>query len=344
MRTYTSLLDCYAKGVEDSYAQAEEIVSQMHDNGVELTSRTYGALIRCCWPTKGGTRVARPEEAQKWFCQFLDALPQGELPDGVTCNMFQKVFGADVARDLCSQRGIDFDLAWQPQASEADVGGEKRGSRRKNSRRKENKKDHPSASTTDHLSHERVSDNECKVWFGNIDYRVTEDELERAIRKHIDVEPLQVCIHVDQMTGRSRGFAFVRFSAPEEAKQALCATIGIPVRGRPLRANIVGHDQTATPDSVAKGGKSAVDRAAAAQATLQKGAGGGGRNGSSDRPTKAAPAGNPRMARAVAASGARRGDRAARDRRLKAFAKERRGGAGGGGSGAHNKFGERPLE
>ena len=75
---------------------------------------------------------------------------------------------------------------------------------------------------------------DSKVYIGNIDYAVTEKDLEELFAKFgtIDV----VNIPVNRHNGRTRGFGFVTFNSVEEAKNSLELN-GIDFRGRQLQVS-----------------------------------------------------------------------------------------------------------
>lgn len=58
-----------------------------------------------------------------------------------------------------------------------------------------------------------------KLYVGNIDYDVTDSDLEELFSQVGTVESSQVI--TDKHSGRSRGFGFVEMSSEEEAQQAI---------------------------------------------------------------------------------------------------------------------------
>lgn len=75
-----------------------------------------------------------------------------------------------------------------------------------------------------------------KIFVGNLNFATTDEELRQLFGEIGEV----VDIHIpkDRETGRPRGFAFVRFAAEEQAKQAVEQFHGREVGGRALRLDI----------------------------------------------------------------------------------------------------------
>jgi len=61
--------------------------------------------------------------------------------------------------------------------------------------------------------------NEAKLYVGNLDYSVTDDQLGELFGQVGTV--VSVVVITDRYTGRSKGFAFVEMSSPEEAQEAI---------------------------------------------------------------------------------------------------------------------------
>ena len=74
-----------------------------------------------------------------------------------------------------------------------------------------------------------------RVFVGNIPYETTEAEL----REHFSaIGPVSsVFLPLDRETGRPRGFAFLEFSQPEHAEEAIRRFNAQPFKGRPLAVN-----------------------------------------------------------------------------------------------------------
>src|SRR5215470_6294043 len=75
-----------------------------------------------------------------------------------------------------------------------------------------------------------------KLFVGNLDFKVTENDLQDAFAAHGTV--VETNIVTDRTTGRPRGFAFVTMSSPEEAQKAIDALNGKELGGRALSVNI----------------------------------------------------------------------------------------------------------
>lgn len=75
-----------------------------------------------------------------------------------------------------------------------------------------------------------------KLFVGNLDFKVTENDLQDAFAAHGTV--VEANLVTDRTTGRPRGFAFVTMSTPEEAQKAINALNGTELGGRALNVNI----------------------------------------------------------------------------------------------------------
>jgi RNA recognition motif-containing protein len=74
-----------------------------------------------------------------------------------------------------------------------------------------------------------------KLYVGNLAFQTTSEELQSLFAQAGTVESASVV--EDRMTGRSRGFAFVEMSSPEEANAAIEQFNGKEVGGRALKVN-----------------------------------------------------------------------------------------------------------
>jgi len=79
-------------------------------------------------------------------------------------------------------------------------------------------------------------DEENKIYIGNIDYEVTEEEL-REIIKEKAIEAQDVTIIRDKYSGRSKGFGFAEFENDEQVKKAIESLDGHEVNSRKLTVN-----------------------------------------------------------------------------------------------------------
>ena len=75
-----------------------------------------------------------------------------------------------------------------------------------------------------------------KLFVGNLSFNTTENDLQEAFAAHGQV--VEANLMMDRMTGRSRGFAFITYSTPEEAQKAVSAMNGAQLDGRALTVNI----------------------------------------------------------------------------------------------------------
>ncbi len=75
-----------------------------------------------------------------------------------------------------------------------------------------------------------------KLYVGNLNFKTTENAL-RAAFENGGRKVTEVAIVSDKMTGRPRGFAFVRMGSPEDAAAAIQELNGADLDGRPLRVN-----------------------------------------------------------------------------------------------------------
>ena len=75
-----------------------------------------------------------------------------------------------------------------------------------------------------------------KLFVGNLDFKVTEKDLQDAFAAHGTV--VEANLVTDRSTGRPRGFAFVTMSSAEEAQKAIDALNGKEMGGRALNVNV----------------------------------------------------------------------------------------------------------
>ena len=75
-----------------------------------------------------------------------------------------------------------------------------------------------------------------KLFVGNLSFNTTENDLQEAFAAHGTV--VEANLMMDRMSGRSRGFAFVTMSTPEEAQKAIQAMNGASLDNRALTVNI----------------------------------------------------------------------------------------------------------
>ncbi len=75
-----------------------------------------------------------------------------------------------------------------------------------------------------------------KLFVGNLSFNTTENDLQEAFGAYGTVS--EANLMMDRMSGRSRGFAFVTMSTPDEAQKAIQAMHGAQLDGRALTVNI----------------------------------------------------------------------------------------------------------
>ena len=73
-----------------------------------------------------------------------------------------------------------------------------------------------------------------RIYVGNLPYNMSNDQLEAIFSKVGTPDSCQVV--KDRETGQSKGFGFVEFKNPEQAKQALTLN-GTEFEGRTLKVN-----------------------------------------------------------------------------------------------------------
>ena len=71
-----------------------------------------------------------------------------------------------------------------------------------------------------------------KIFVGNLDFAATEESIRALFEPYGTVESAKLM--TDRDTGRSRGFAFVEMSDPEQAGKAIAALNGADLGGRAL--------------------------------------------------------------------------------------------------------------
>jgi RNA recognition motif-containing protein len=73
------------------------------------------------------------------------------------------------------------------------------------------------------------------IYVGNLDYKVTEQDLRTAFEAYGQVD--NVTILRDRDTGQPRGFAFVEMANDEEAQKAIAGTNGSQIGSRAVNVN-----------------------------------------------------------------------------------------------------------
>ncbi|CAG7924398.1 unnamed protein product [Penicillium olsonii] len=81
-----------------------------------------------------------------------------------------------------------------------------------------------------------------KIYVGNLPWSTSNDSLREAFAEFGQIT--DHIVMVDRETGRSRGFGFVTFSAPEEAEAAIAAMNESEIDGRRITVNIANPRPT----------------------------------------------------------------------------------------------------
>jgi RNA recognition motif-containing protein len=113
-----------------------------------------------------------------------------------------------------------------------------------------------------------------KLFVGNLSFNTTENEIHEAFSAHGTV--VEANLMMDRMSGRSRGFAFVTMSTPEEAQKAIEAMNGANLGDRALTVNIA-RPKEERPRGAGGGGGGGGDRGPRRE--YGGGGGGGGSRG-----------------------------------------------------------------
>lgn len=77
---------------------------------------------------------------------------------------------------------------------------------------------------------------QARLFVGNLSYQTGETDLQDYFAQAGSV--LSVNLMLDKMTGKSRGFAFVEFSTPEEAQKAIDQFHDQDFQGRKITVNV----------------------------------------------------------------------------------------------------------
>jgi len=73
------------------------------------------------------------------------------------------------------------------------------------------------------------------IYAGNLNYNVTEEELEQAFSKFGEVTTVKIIR--DKYTDQSKGFGFIEMANDEEAQKAIDEINGTELKGREMRVN-----------------------------------------------------------------------------------------------------------
>ncbi|XP_018415030.1 PREDICTED: cold-inducible RNA-binding protein B-like isoform X2 [Nanorana parkeri] len=83
-----------------------------------------------------------------------------------------------------------------------------------------------------------MSSDDGKLFIGGLSFDTNEQSLEEVFCKHGPIA--EVVVVKDRETKRSRGFGFVTFENPDDAKDAMQAMNGMSVDGRQIRVDQAG--------------------------------------------------------------------------------------------------------
>jgi RNA recognition motif-containing protein len=86
-----------------------------------------------------------------------------------------------------------------------------------------------------------VAQQNQKLYVGNLNFEANEDQVRELFSNFGEVQ--EVKIVMDRFTGRSRGFAFVRFDTAEAAGKAKDALNGQPFQGKTLVIDLARTEQ-----------------------------------------------------------------------------------------------------
>lgn len=93
---------------------------------------------------------------------------------------------------------------------------------------------------------------ESRLFVGNLAYQTMENDLQEYFSQAGVVSSVNLML--DKFTGKSRGFAFVEFSTPEEANKAVEMFHNKEFQGRQLTVNIARPKEDRPPRSGGGGG------------------------------------------------------------------------------------------
>jgi RNA recognition motif-containing protein len=80
-----------------------------------------------------------------------------------------------------------------------------------------------------------------KLYVGNLNFEANEDQVRELFSTFGEVQDVKIVM--DRFTGRSRGFAFVRFGTSESAVKAKDALNGQPFQGKTLVIDMARTEQ-----------------------------------------------------------------------------------------------------
>jgi RNA-binding protein 39 len=78
-----------------------------------------------------------------------------------------------------------------------------------------------------------------RLYVGSLHFNITEEDLRMVFSPFGDIEFIN--LHMDPETGRSKGYAFVQFKRPDDAKKALQQVNGLEIAGRQIKVGLVNE-------------------------------------------------------------------------------------------------------
>ena len=93
---------------------------------------------------------------------------------------------------------------------------------------------------------------QTRLFVGNLSFQTMENDLQDYFSQAGVVTSVNLML--DKFSGKSRGFAFVEFSTPEEANQAVEMFHGKELQGRALTVNIAKPREERAPRAGGGGG------------------------------------------------------------------------------------------
>ncbi|KAH9818029.1 hypothetical protein DFH28DRAFT_961590 [Melampsora americana] len=91
----------------------------------------------------------------------------------------------------------------------------------------------------------------ARLYVGSLNFNLTDDDLRQVFQPFGDIE--YVDLHRDQITGKSKGYAFVQFKNMHDAKNAMEKMNGFQLAGRALRVEIKAQPPAALLNATAPG-------------------------------------------------------------------------------------------
>lgn len=126
-----------------------------------------------------------------------------------------------------------------------------------------------------------MSDNESRLFVGNLSYQTMDQDLQDYFSQAGVV--VSVNVMLDKFTGKSRGFAFIELSSSADAQKAVEMFHGKEFQGRPLTVNIARPREERPPGGGGGGGGYRCGGGGGGGPRGGGGGGGGGWRGDRDR-------------------------------------------------------------